>query len=80
MSQAADKKGAEGYLVSLDIPTYLAIITHCDNRELRKELYLAYGTRSSKIGPGGEKFDNTEIIYEVLEKRRDLAEVLGFKN
>ena len=80
MSQAASKKGAEGYLVTLDIPTYLAIITHCDNRDLRKELYLAYGTRSSKIGPGGEKFDNIEIIYEVLEKRRDLAEVLGFKN
>tara|TARA_X000001036_G_scaffold147369_1_gene140180 strand:- start:66 stop:2096 length:2031 start_codon:yes stop_codon:yes gene_type:complete len=80
MSQAALQKDAEGYLVTLDIPTYLAIITHCDNRELRKELYLAYGTRSSKIGPGGERFDNTEIIYEVLEKRLDLAEVLGFKN
>ena len=80
MNQAAVKKGAKGYLVTLDIPTYLAIITHCDNRDLRKELYLAYGTRSSKIGPGGEKFDNIEIIYEVLEKRRDLAEVLGFKN
>ena len=80
MSQAALQKGSEGYLVTLDIPTYLAIVTHCDNRDLRKEIYLAYGTRCSKVGPGGERFDNTEIIYEVLEKRRDLAEVLGFKN
>ncbi|MFL2505386.1 MAG: M3 family metallopeptidase [Candidatus Azotimanducaceae bacterium] len=80
MSQAALQKGSEGYLVTLDIPTYLAIVTHCDNRDLRKEIYLAYGTRSSKVGPGGERFDNTKIIYKVLEKRRDLAEVLGFKN
>ena len=80
MRQAASKKGLDGYLVTLEIPTYLAIITYCDDRELRKELYLAYGTRSSETGPGGKSFDNTQIICEVLEKRRDLAEVLGFKN
>ena len=65
--------------MTLDIPTYLAIITHCDDRELRKELYLAYGTRSSKIGPGGERFDNENYLRSV-GKCRDLAEVLGFKN
>ena len=55
-------------------------MTHCDNRELRKELYLAYGTRSSRFGSGGEKYDNTEIISELLKKRQDLAKVLGFEN
>ena len=80
MSQAASQKKLKGYLINLEIPTYLAIMTHCDNRELRKELYLAYGARSSRSGPGGEKYDNTEIISELLEKRQDLAKVLGFEN
>ena len=80
MSQAASHKELEGYLVNLEIPTYLAIMTHCDNRELRKELYLAYGTRASRFGSGGEKYDNTEIISELLKKRQDLAKVLGFEN
>ena len=70
MSQAASQKKLEGYLVNLEIPTYLAIMTHCDNRELRKELYLAYGTRSSRFGPGGEKYDNTEIISELLKSAK----------
>ena len=36
MSQAASHKKLEGYLVNLEIPTYLAIMTHCDNRECEK--------------------------------------------
>ena len=80
MKQAAVRKDSEGYLINLEIPNYIAIMNHCDNRELREELYFAYGTRSSKFGPGGERYDNSEIIFEILERRQHLAEVLGFKN
>ncbi|MGR5342060.1 oligopeptidase A [Vibrio astriarenae] len=75
---AAEAKELEGYLLTLDIPSYLPVMTYCDNQDLRKELYEAYVTRASDRGPNAGKWDNTEIINEQLKLRHEIARMLGF--
>ncbi|MFS1490918.1 oligopeptidase A [Vibrio splendidus] len=75
---AAEAKELEGYLLTLDIPSYLPVMTYCDNQDLRKELYEAYVTRASDRGPNAGKWDNTEIITEQLKLRHEIARMLGF--
>lgn len=77
---AAEAKELEGYLLTLDIPSYLPVMTYCDNQELRKELYEAYVTRASDRGPNAGKWDNTEIIAEQLKLRHEIARMLGFNS
>lgn len=78
--QMAAAKEQEGWLVTLDFPSYLATITYADDRELRKEIYTAFSTRASDQGPGEGKWDNTEVISQLLELRLELAQLLGFNN
>jgi len=59
--QAAEAKGLEGYLITLEFPSYFPVITHCDNRELRREVYEAYATRASDQGPTAGQWDNTGV-------------------
>ncbi|CAK1692629.1 oligopeptidase A [Vibrio crassostreae] len=75
---AAESKEQEGYLLTLDIPSYLPVMTYCDNQALRKELYEAYVTRASDRGPNAGKWDNTEVITEQLKLRHEIARMLGF--
>ncbi|MGF1814258.1 oligopeptidase A [Vibrio splendidus] len=75
---AAESKEQEGYLLTLDIPSYLPVMTYCGNQALRKELYEAYVTRASDRGPNAGKWDNTEIITEQLKLRHEIARMLGF--
>lgn len=78
--QAAQRKEQEGYLLTLDFPSYYPVMTYCDNRELRREMYQAYTTRASAEGPGGAELDNSGLIDEILELRHELAQLLGFAN
>ncbi|MGL6262255.1 oligopeptidase A [Vibrio sp. WXL210] len=75
---AAQAKELEGYLITLDIPSYLPVMTYCDNQALRKELYEAYVTRASDRGPNAGNWDNSEIINEQLKLRHEIARMLGF--
>ncbi|MGF1750696.1 oligopeptidase A [Vibrio cionasavignyae] len=77
---AAESKELDGYLLTLDIPSYLPVMTYCDNEALRKELYEAYVTRASDRGPTAGKWDNTEIIAEQLKLRHEIARLLGFSS
>ncbi|MDR9827751.1 oligopeptidase A [Vibrio sp. FNV 38] len=77
---AAEAKELEGYLLTLDIPSYLPVMTYCDNQELRKELYEAYVTRASDRGPNAGKWDNSDIINEQLKLRHEIARMLGFNS
>lgn len=76
--QKAEEKGEQGWLLTLDIPSYLPVATYCDNRDLRFELYEAYSTRASDKGPHAGKWDNTDIIKQILTLRDELATLLGF--
>lgn len=74
----ATAKGLEGWLVTLDMPSYIPVMMYCDNRDLRYEMYHAYTTRASDQGPNAHKWDNTENIKQILALRHELAQLLEF--
>ena len=76
--QSAESKGLKGYRFTLEIPSYLPIMTYCENSALREEMYRAYATRASDQGPNAGKWDNTAIIEEIMTLRVELAKLLGF--
>ena len=75
---AAERKELEGYLLTLDMACYASTMMHCENRALREEMYYANTTRASDSGPNGGKFDNTDVIEEILVNRTELARLVGF--
>ena len=74
----AESQEKSGWLFTLDIPSYLPVMTYCDNQALREKMYRAYVTRASEIGPNGGEFDNSPIMTELLALRHELANLLGF--
>ncbi|XKM12735.1 oligopeptidase A [Orbaceae bacterium ac157xtp] len=74
----AEAKELDGWLLTLDMPSYIPVMTYCDNRELRYEMYHAYVTRASDQGPNAGKWDNTDNIKQILALRYELAQLLGF--
>lgn len=79
--EAADKKGlSDGFLFTLEAPSFLAVMTYADARSLRQEMYTAYVTRSSDQGPFAGQWDNTPIMKEILTARKQLALLLGYSN
>jgi oligopeptidase A len=79
-AQTARQRELEGWLLTLEFPSYYPVITYADNRELRREMYEAYSTRASDQGPDAGRFDNSEIMDEILALRHELAGLLGFAN
>ena len=78
MKQAAEAKGLDGWLITLEFPSYYAVMTYADNRALRQEVYTAYGTRASDQGPNAGQHDNGPLMVEILGLRQELAHLLGF--
>ncbi|AIN46950.1 oligopeptidase A [Candidatus Palibaumannia cicadellinicola] len=76
----AETHEQEGWLLTLNLPSYLSVLTYCDNSILRKELYRAYNTRASDQGPNAGKWDNGPIMSEILALRHELAQILGFNS
>jgi len=79
-SETAKKENKEGWLFTLEAPFYIPVMKYADSSALRKEMYWAYTTRASEIGPNAGEFDNTKIMYDILEYRTKKSELLGFKN
>ncbi len=77
---AARARELEGYVITLDFPSYYPVMTYGDNRRLREELYTAYMTRASDQGPNAGTWDNSELIEQILALRYELAKLLGFDN
>lgn len=80
MAQAAKSKDLAGWLITLEFPSYYAVMTYADDRALRQELYTAYSTRASDQGPNAGQFDNTPVMLEILDLRQELAQLLGYAN
>ena len=76
----AQERGHAGWYFTLDQPTYLAVVTHADSTELRREFYEAWVTRASDQGPLAGRFDNGPVITEILKLRHEAAVLLGFEN
>jgi len=79
---AADALEAKqaGWLFMLDQPTYVTIMASAENEQLRRDIYEAWITRASDLGPSAGRFDNQAIIAEILPLRHELSQLLGFKN
>ena len=70
----AKENGKDGWIFTLHRPSYLPFITFCRNRELRKQIYMAYDT----IGAKGNEYDNCGIVKETVNCRLRLANLLGY--
>ncbi|MEH3037943.1 MAG: M3 family metallopeptidase [Sphingomonas adhaesiva] len=75
---AAQAKGLDGWLVTLQQPSVNAVLTFAEDRDLRAAVYRAYGTRASDQGPNAGEYDNGPRIARILELRREAAKLLGF--
>jgi len=78
--QTARQKDLDGWLFTLDFPSYYPVITYADNRALREEMYRAYVTRASDQGPHDKQLNNDKIMAQILALRHEAAQLLGFKN
>ena len=76
----AKEQEKEGWIFTLDIPSYLPVMMYCDNAKLREQLYRGFVTRASDQGPNAGKFDNSKIMNELLSLRHELAQLLDFNN
>jgi len=79
-SALAESKGKEGWLLTLDGPCFLAVMTHAENRALRHRMHYAFITRASDTGPNAGEFDNANVMAEILTLRAEQAHLLGLKN
>jgi oligopeptidase A len=78
--QTAEQRDQQGWLLTLEFPSYFPVMTYADRQELRKELYEAYATRASDCGPHAGQWDNTEVMEQILALRHEQAQLLGFNN
>ncbi len=78
--KAAREKGLDGWLLALNGPTYMAVVTHADSEELRALYYRSWATRASDQGLEPERWDNAPIIDEILKLRHEAATLLGFND
>lgn len=76
----AKEKSLPGYVLTLEAPCYLAVMSYANDRALRQTYYHAYITRASNQGPFAGKYDNTPIMDEILDLRNEKATLLGFPN
>ncbi|MGB5280902.1 MAG: M3 family metallopeptidase [Arenicellales bacterium] len=74
----AEQKEIEGWVFNLQAPSYIPFIMFADDRSLRQQIYQAYVTRASEMGPDAGRWDNSEIIDNILALRREKAALLGF--
>ena len=71
----AKSQEKEGWIFTLDHPSYIPFVTYADNRELRKKMAIASGARAFQ----NNEFDNQEIVLKIAKLRFDRAQVLGYK-
>lgn len=76
----AKERKLEGWVLTLDYPCYSTVMKYLKNRELRWLMYEAYVTRASDQGPDANKWDNSQIMEDILKIRHELALLLGFND
>ena len=73
--EVAKSKEKEGYIFTLDYPSYIPFLTYADNRELRKEMAIAAGKKAFK----DNEFNNEQVVLDIVNLRNDRANLLGYK-
>jgi oligopeptidase A len=78
--QAAESEALEGWVFTLELPSYMPVMSYAADRELRREMYEAYVTRASDQGPHAGRWDNSQLMEDILRLRHEMAGLLGFAN
>lgn len=76
LAENAQKEGKKGWIILLKATSYIPVMTYADQRDIRRELYMAY---SSRCMQGGE-FDNREHIKTIVNLRLQKAKLLGYES
>ncbi len=74
------ERALPGWVLSLDQPTYVAVVTDAESEPLRRAFYEAWTTRASDQGPNASRWDNSSVMEEILKRRHEAARLLNFKN
>ena len=74
-AQTAKEKGKEGYIVTLQAPSFVPFMKHCTRRNLRQELYMAYHTQCTH----DNEYNNMEIVKKIINLRLERAKLLGYQ-
>src|SRR5437763_3778637 len=76
--EAAEKDGKQGWKFTLHAPSYMPVMQYADDRQLRQTMYRESATRASEFGK--PEWDNTPLIARIVELRRELAQLLGYRS
>ena len=79
-AERAKAAGAAGWLFELDQPTYVAVVTHADDQELRQSVYRGWVTRASDQADYSPGQDNSALIEQILALRHEAANLIGYPN
>ena len=76
----AQEQQLSGWVLSLDQPTYVAVVTDAESERLRRAFYEAWSTRASDQGPCAGRWDNSSVMEQILRHRHEAAQLLDFPN
>ncbi|MGH8267149.1 MAG: M3 family metallopeptidase [Steroidobacteraceae bacterium] len=76
----AQERDAPGWILTLDQPTYIAVVTDAESDRLRRAFYEAWTTRASDQGPNAGRWDNSSVMQDILSRRHEAARLLDFPN
>jgi len=79
-AQFAQRDDLEGWVFTLNFPSYMPVMSYADNRDFREEMYTAFATKASDQGPHAGQWDNTEVMLSILDLRHKLANLIGFNS
>lgn len=81
-AEKAKTLGKTGWVLTLDAPCLIAVSSYAKDRQLRQEIYTAFGTLASEQDPDKthHKWDNAPLIAKILELRQELAVLVGYNN
>lgn len=74
--QSAKEKGKDGWMFTLSAPSYVPFMTYNENRDLRKEIYMAYNTK----GTHANEYNNYDVVKKLVNTRMAIAQLLGYDN
>ena len=75
-AETAREQGIDGWVFTLQAPSYIPFMAYADDRNLRRELYMAYNTKCTH----DNATDNRQIVKELVNTRMDIAKLLGYQN
>ena len=75
-AQTAKEKGHEGWTFTLHAPSYSPVMMYCEDRDLRRELYMAFNTQNVQ----DNEYNNEELVKKIANLRLEIAQLLGYNS